>query len=869
VGELLEREDVLGPLTEYAAEARSGAARVVLLGGEAGVGKTSLLGELRRRLPDARWLWGACDGSFTPRPLGPVTDVAAQVGGALARACAEDGPRDRIFRALLDDLSGYDGLTVLCIEDAHWADEATLDLLHFLAPRLREASVLLLATYRDDGLATDHPLRITLGEFATDRAARRVHLAPLSRAAVAELALGAGVEADELFTLTGGNPFLVSEVVESGTAEVPPSVREAVLARVARLSPEARRVIEAAALIGSRIEPSVLTAVAAVDAAVVDECLTVGALISEATHFRFRHEIARVALEQALPVHRRVELHRRILDVLFAAGLREDARLAHHAEGAGDGAAVLQFAPRAAEQAAELGAHREAAAQYERALRFAYAADPTVRAQLYDALAIIDSLIDRWEQAAENGEQALAQWRQLGNQVRVGDALRRLSTANWRLCRGEESQRLLAEAMAVLEPLPLTNELAWVYAFRAAQLMGTDDDEALRVTRRVLALASELGDDALTVYSLNTQACLAANIGTEDYAPLFRRSIELGLKVGYAEGVGRGYSNLHTCLASEYRLAEAERVFHEANAVCDEEELGTYMHCLRGGQAEVLDRIGRWDEAEEITAKELSRPDLSLVSRISPLLARGIIHARRGQSDGQRLLDEAEDLAVSDGSSGIAGEVGLARIEAAWLARDEAGMRVEAERLAGIIATTDSWTHGSIGVWLRRCGFPAPDVGDVTPPYLLMFAGQHRAAADEWLRLNCPYYAGLALVDSDQRDDLLEALRLFDGLGATATVAMAQARMRDLGMSAIPRGVRAGTRSNRFGLTRREQEVLDLVCENLTNAEIADRLFISEKTVDSHVSAVLMKLGVNSRRKAARLVAEPGMRREQAAATTP
>jgi DNA-binding CsgD family transcriptional regulator/tetratricopeptide (TPR) repeat protein len=869
VVELLEREGVLGPLSEYAAEARSGTARVVLVGGEAGVGKTSLLGELRRRLPDARWLWGACDGSFTPRPLGPVTDVAAAVGGALARACAVDAPRDRIFRALLDDLSDYDGFTVLCIEDAHWADEATLDLLHFLAPRLREASVLLLVTYRDDGLATDHPLRITLGEFATERAVRRVHLPPLSRAAVARLAHEAGIEADELFNLTGGNPFLVTEVVESGTAEVPSSVREAVLARVARLTPDARRVIEAAALIGSRIEPGVLTAVAAVDAAVVDDCLTVGALISEATHFRFRHEIARMALEQALPVHRRVELHRRILDVLFAAGLREDARLAHHAEGAGDGAAVLQFAPRAAEQAAELGAHREAAAQYERARRFAYAADPTVRAQLHDALAAIDAVIDRWEQAAEVGEQALAEWRQLGNQVRIGDALRRLSVANWRLCRGEESERLLAEALAVLEPLPLTNELGWAYAQRAFQLMGRDDDEALRMTRRVQALASELGDDALTAHSLNTQACLVANTGTGDYAPLFRRSIEFGLNAGYAEGVGRGFANLHTCLANDYRLAEAESVFYEATTLCDEEELGTHMHCLRGGHAWVLERIGRWDEAEELTAKELNRPDLSLVSRISPLVARGVIHARRGKPDGQSLLAEADDLAVSAGDPVLAAEVGLARLEAAWLARDEVGMRVEAERLAEVVARTDPWTRGSISVWLRRCGFPDPGVGVVTPPYQLMLAGQYRAAADEWLRLNCPYDSGLALIDSDQHDDLLEALRLFERTGATSTVAMVQARMRDLGMTAIPRGVRAGTRSNRFGLTRREQEVLELVCENLTNAEIGVRLFISERTVDSHVSAVLMKLGVDSRRKAARLVAETGAGREPATATAP
>jgi DNA-binding CsgD family transcriptional regulator len=308
-------------------------------------------------------------------------------------------------------------------------------------------------------------------------------------------------------------------------------------------------------------------------------------------------------------------------------------------------------------------------------------------------------------------------------------------------------------------------------------------------------------------------------------------------------------------------------VFQEATTLCDEDELGTYVHCLRGGHAVVLDRIGRWDEAEEITANELNRPDLSLASRISPLVARGVIHARRGEPDAQSLLDEADDLARSSEDPVVAAEVGLARLEAAWLARDEVATRVEAERLARVSAHNDSWMRGSIGVWLRRCGFPEPDGGDVAQPYQLMLVGQHRAAADAWLRLNCPYDAGLALIDSDQREDLVEALRVFEGLGATATVAMVQARMRDLGMTAIPRGVRAGTRSNRFGLTRREQEVLELVCENLTNAEIAARLFISERTVDSHVSAVLMKLGVDSRRKVARLVGDAGAVREPAEAT--
>ena len=251
---LLEREAQLASLAEYAADAAGGDGRLVLVAGEAGAGKSALVEQLQQDLPDARWYWGACDGLFTPQPLGPLFDIAAKLGGELLDLCRADAPRESLFRALLRQISEPGQLHVLVVEDVHWADEATIDLLRFLGRRLRDEPVLLLATYRDDGLPPAHPLRVALGDLATQRSVRRVSLAPLTVEATAVLAGDCGLEAAALYELTGGNPFYVTEVVRSGMGEVPSSARDAVLSRVARLSDGAREVLEAAALIGARVE---------------------------------------------------------------------------------------------------------------------------------------------------------------------------------------------------------------------------------------------------------------------------------------------------------------------------------------------------------------------------------------------------------------------------------------------------------------------------------------------------------------------------------------------------------------------------------------------------------------------------------------
>jgi len=371
--ELLERESPLALLAECAAEARRGDGRLVVLGGEAGVGKTALLERFQRDLPDARWSWGACDGLFTPRPLGPLYDLADQLGGELLDLCARGADRGELFRALLRQVSGPGPLNVVVVEDVHWADEATMDLLRFAARRLRDAPVLLVITYRDDEQAADDPLRVALGELVRHRTTRRIALAPLSADAVRELARGSDLETAALYRLTGGNPFYMTEVLQAGMAQVPASARDAVLARAAGLGADARQLLEVAALTGARVRATLLEAATGCPPRAVDELLAGGLLAADGGWLRFRHEIARLAVEQAIPARRRASIHGQILTALSSSlgssGTRDDAQLAFHAEEADDVAAVLRYAPAAARRAARLASHREAVAQLERALR--------------------------------------------------------------------------------------------------------------------------------------------------------------------------------------------------------------------------------------------------------------------------------------------------------------------------------------------------------------------------------------------------------------------------------------------------------------------------------------------------------------------
>jgi len=238
------------------------------------------------------------------------------------------------------------------------------------------------------------------------------------------------------------------------------------------------------------------------------------------------------------------------------------------------------------------------------------------------------------------------------------------------------------------------------------------------------------------------------------------------------------------------------------------------------------------------------------VTRIPALTILGHVRVRRGDPDGARALQEAQELAMRTNEIPRFGPIASARIDMAWLAGDEAQMIAEAQSMLEMAkGHNDPWLHGELVFWLCRAGVTQTLQQELAEPYALQIAGNWRAAAALWKKIGCPYEEALALLDGDEAAQL-EALAIFERLGASPAAENLRRTLRASGVRGIARGPRPSTKENSAGLTTRQMEVLSLMTNGCTNAEIAEQLYISSKTVDHHVSAILAKLDAHTRAEA-------------------
>ena len=361
--------------------------------------------------------------------------------------------------------------------------------------------------------------------------------------------------------------------------------------------------------------------------------------------------------------------------------------------------------------------------------------------------------------------------------------------------------------------------------------------------KRALQLAEDLGDTETALEARRIIACGLPERGLEELDQV----LEDARRAGLVEQVGLTYLPLVDVALGLRRYGVAAGQLARGLEYCSDHGLELFRLYLLSYRARLQLAQGRWERAAETADTVLRIPRTSIMPRIIALTVLGLVRARRGDPGHRPLLDEAWDLAAPTGEIYRFGGVAAARAEAAWLGCDTDGVASAAEPALALALRCPPALADELGVWRHRAGLGAAKPAAAASLHGLQLAGSWDAARALWVEAGCPYEAALCLADADDEARLRLALEELLGLEARPAAAIVARRLRDRGIMSLPRGPRAATRQNQYGLTAREVEVLTLLNEGLQNSQIAGRLVVSVKTVEHHVEAILRKLGAKTR----------------------
>lgn len=856
--ELIERAGFLATLKERIEYVTVREGHCILISGEAGIGKTSLVRSFyRENISGTKMYQGTCDALFTPRPLAPLYDIALQMKDDFWLNNGDTSDRAGLFARFFHELHSQNETTLIVIEDIHWADEATLDFIKFLARRIIHLRCLFILTYRDEAIHSRHPLRNVLGQL-NPGSFTRLRLLPLSRQAVEKMAREKGYCGEDVYSISGGNPFYVNEILASYSPGIPDNIKDSILAVYNRQDGKAKHVWEILSVHPAGIEIKYLEKMEPGYAAAIETCLDAGILILNKGLIFFKHELYRRTIENSLSPLLRIVLNKRILDLLLESFEQngEIERIVHHAKNANEYELVVKYAPVAAGQAASAGAHIEASKLYLSAMEYYQGNDKNRLVQFYELYAYECYLTNQINEAIISQEKAL-KIRKEGNDIeKTGNCIRFLSRLWWFDGNREKAENYGRKAIEILENQPPSKTKAMALSNMSQLKMLADQrDDCVSWGEKAIAMAKQLNDEETLSHALNNvgDVLMRTRSSGEKGIELLQQSLRIALKNSYHEHVARAYTNLGSSALVMKDYVFAKETLEAGIQYCEEYGLESWTAYMLSCKAKLNLETGLWDEACRIADNCIKNEDQAPIVRIGALVVAGTIKMRRGDSDTRPLLLEAKAIAFETMELQRIIPVLVALLQYEWLTGKDCIEKESLDRAISMVEQMGNvYENSEFAFWLLKARKQHLPLREFYEGYQTGSQDMALKAAALWEQLGCPFEQALTLFEGSDIDKR-KAITIIHQLGANAIYEKMKQEMRTSGIKNIPRGIRKTTRSNPAFLTERELAVLELLKEGIQNKEIASKLFISPKTVDHHISAILFKLDVNSRAKAVQI----------------
>ncbi len=856
---LTEREDFLATLNARFKSAAAGEGHCVYVGGEAGIGKTSLVREFcRDKNSNCKIYYGTCDALFTPRPLAAVYDIAWQITPGVLQASAT-GIEDRagLFARLFNALSSEKETTIIVFEDIHWADEATLDFIKFLARRITQLRCLFILTCRNDEIHSRHPLKHLLGQLQPD-AFTRLLLTPFTRAAVDKMAAVKGTSGADVYAITGGNPFYVNEILASYSPGIPDNIKDSILSVYNRQQAETKQAWQLLSLPPGGLEITYLEEINPEYTAAIAQTLEAGILILKNGLLYFKHELYRRTIEASLSPQARTILNKQLLNLFLVHfdGKNGTERIIHHAKNAQVYNVVTQFAPLAAKQAAAVGAHIEAAKLYFSAIEYSNGAGDVLLVQLYQQYAYECYLTNQTKEAIVYTAKALGLWQAKNDIENTGNCLRFLSRLWWFEGNRKNAEQFGQQAVELLDSQPLSRAQAMAYSNMAQlKMLSYQDEECIYWGEKALAVARAIGDEEVVSHALNNigRTYMRTIAFMQKGKHLLQQSLEIATRNTYHEHAARAYTNLGSSGIDIKDYVFAETILDEGIRYCEERNLDSWTSYMQSCMARLKLETGYWQDACCIAEALLKNEGQPPINKINLLTVTAAVKMRTGGKDAQPLLKQAQAMAMEAFELQRMLPVACALFEYEWLT----GIPViETSELNSIITLIgqhgNAWEGNEFAFWLQKARQQQLPVAPKMAGAVLDSNAGITETAHLWRSPGCPYNHAMAIFEEEGEDGKRAAISIMQKLGAGAVCEKLKQDMRTAGIKKIPRGMRKSTGENIALLTGREVDVLQLLQEGLQNKEIASRLYISAKTVDHHITSLLFKLDAKTRIQAVR-----------------